>query len=441
MIFFRPKNWQPITILAFLSAGVFIPGCQKAAPTAPPPRPPPMVTAAPVTIQNIPIYIDEIGKSVAPEVVSVQPQVSGKIMAIHFKDGVDLKKGDKLFTIDPRPFQAQLDQARADLALNEASLAQSEATLNQYQAQIEQVNAEWAQSKSRLDLNKMEFERAKSLLETNAVSKQEYDTKQMAIQIGEGQVKASGAAIAVVQAQARQSTAAVAMVQAHIKSSQAAIETAEINLEYTTIVSPIDGRAGQRLVDTGNVVNATIGTQLLVIQRLDPIYTDFTIPERELSKVRQAMAAGQLKVECWTPEEADKPHSGVVTFLDNAVMGSTGTVKLRATLANSDRFFWPGQFVKVRLILGTKANAVLIPASATQIGQAGTFVYVLKADSTAEQRPVTLGQRYGDLVAIDEGLAAGDNVILTGQLMVFPTAKVTVQDSSAKVTVQDAEKR
>ena len=184
------------------------------------------------------------------------------------------------------------------------------------------------------------------------------------------------------------------------------METAKLNLEYCSITSPIEGRAGHRLVDVGNVVianNMMTNTALLVIERLDPIYADFTVPENELSAVQKNMAASTLKVEVWLPDEAAKPRTGDLTFVDNTVQESTGTVKLRATLPNADHHFWPGHFVRVRLILSVQKDAVLIPAARPQASANGPFVYVVKADSTAELRLVTPGQRHGDMVVMRRG--------------------------------------
>ena len=196
------------------------------------------------------------------------------------------------------------------------------------------------------------------------------------------------------------------MAEAQVQQSQAAVETARLNLEYCTIRSPIDGRAGQRLVDIGNVVAANTGS-LLVIERLDPIYADFTITENDLTAVQRNMQSGTLKVEVRLPDEPDKPRDGKLTFLDNAVQEGTGTVKLRATIPNGDHYFWPGRFVKVRLVLSTLHGAVLVPAAAPQISAKGPFVYVIKEDSTAELRPVKLGQRQDEFVVVEEGLSLG----------------------------------
>jgi len=330
-------------------------------------RPPAAVTVAQAVSRDVPVYLDEVGKCVAREVVSVQPQVSGRITALHFTDGANLQKGDPLFTIDPRPFEAQLHSAQADLAKAEASLS----------------------------LAKTQWTRAESLIQTKAISQEEYDTRKSAVELA--------------QAQARQGTAAV--------------EVARLNLEYCSIRSPIDGRAGHRLVDVGNVVKANEGS-LLTIERLDPIYADFTIPQDQLTNVQKNMQAGNLKAEVRLPDEPDKPIPGSLTFLDNAVADATGTVKLRATVENADHRLWPGRFVRVRLMLSTIANAVLVPAAAPQLSAKGSFVYVVKPDSTAEMRPVKTGQRQGNDVVIQEGVKAGEKVVVTGQLGVTPGGKV-----------------
>ena len=335
-------------------------------------RPPAPVAVTAAISQSVPVYLDEIGKCIARESVSIQPQVSGRITEIHFTDGADLKKGDLLFTIDPRPYRAQLDSAEATLA----------------------------QQRAVLDRAKIQFKRYASLLGSKAISQDDYDSKKNAVDVAEAQAK----------------------------QSEAATETARLNLEYCSIRSPIDGRAGQRLVDIGNVVAANAGS-LLSIQRLDPIYADFIVTENDLSSVQRNMAQGTLKVEVRLPDEEDKPLPGELTFLDNSVQDATGTVKLRATIPNSDYRLWPGRFIKVRLVLSTIPDAVLVPASAPQVSTQGPFVYIVKQDSTAELRPVVLGQRQGDLVVIDHGVKSGEQVVVTGQLAVTPGGKVRVEGS------------
>lgn len=331
-------------------------------------RPPSPVTVAPAVSQDVPFYLDEVGHTVAREVVSVQPQVSGTITQILFTDGADLKKGDPLFTIDPRPFQAQLNAEEANLA----------------------------RSKAALDFARIQFDRVKDLVESRAIARQDYDTRKNDVDVGEAQVK----------------------------QNEAAVESARLNLEYTSIHSPIDGRAGHRLVDPGNVVTANM-TTLLTIERMDPIYADFTVTEGDFSLVQRNSAGRALKVEVRLPDDK-KPEIGDLTFLDNTVQSSSGTVMLRATVPNGSRHLWPGQFVNVRLILANLPKAVLVPAAATQDSAKGPFVYVIKSDSTAEMRPVKLGQRQGNMVVVEEGLQPGENVVLNGQIGVMPGGKVRV---------------
>lgn len=359
-------------LLAVLSIAAGLAGCRSK--PAPPERPAPLVVVAPAIAQDVPLYIDEIGSCTAREVVAIQPQASGQIVGIHFTDGQDVRKGDLLFTIDPRPYQAALDQAKAGLAQNQASL----------------------------DLAKLNFARATILLPTNAISQQDYDTQRNAVAVSEAQVQ----------------------------TSQAQIETARVNLDYTTIVSPINGRAGKRQVDLGNIVTANSGTTLLTIQRMDPIYADFIIPEQQLTAVREKMASGELKTLVRLGNEPQSAaRAGGLTFLDNAVQTATGTVSLRATMPNADRHFWPGQFVQVRLVLGVLKGAVLVPSRATLLSQKGPYVYVVQPGQTVDLRQVTLGQLQGSMVVITSGLSAGEQVVVDGQLTVAPGRPVRVQNA------------
>ena len=353
--------------MGFLSV-TLLAGCDRKAPTALE-RPPAPVSVATAISQDVPIYIDAVGKIVAREVVSIQPQVSGRITKIHFADGANVKIGDVLFTIDPRPYQAQLNQA-------EANVAQAQAALN---------------------LTKANFARVESVSDPRAVSRQDFDSKKNAVEVAEAQ----------------------------LRQNRAAVETARLNLEYCTIRSPIEGRAGQRLVDLGNVVTPG-NSPLLVIQRLDPIYADFTIPESDLTEVQRNMARRSLRAEVRLDDESTRAREGKLTFLDNSVQEGTGSVKLRATVENKDRLFWPGRFARIRLILDTRHSAVLVPADAPQLSAKGSFVYVVKQDESAELRSVTVGQRQGDLVVIAQGLKEGERVVVNGQLGVTPGGKVQI---------------
>lgn len=407
-------------------AAVALAGCEtKASPAVG--RPPAPVSIAEAVAQDVPVYLDEVGKTVAREVVTVQPQVSGPITAIHFTDGSDLKAGNPLITIDQRPFEASLRQAQANLDRDRAQLGQVESALAQSLAAEKQAEANLARDMAQLQNAQAQERRYKGLIDDGAVSREQYDQVRTAALAAEATVQADQAAINNAKAAIGAAQATVENAKAAIQADQAVAENARIQLGYTVIRSPIDGRAGQRLVDPGNVVTAN-STALLTIQRLDPIYADFTVTENDLTAVQRNMAQGTLRVEVRLPDEPDTPRTGQLTFLDNAVQDATGTVKLRATIPNDDHRFWPGRFVKIRLVLRTLQGAVLIPADAPQMSAKGPFVYVVKADATAELRPVVLGQRQGDRIVIEQGLKPGERVVMTGQLGVTPGGKVRLQE-------------
>jgi multidrug efflux system membrane fusion protein len=414
--------------VACLSA-LALAGCEaKAAPVVERPAAP--VSATVAVTQDVPVYLDEVGKTVAREMVSIQPQVSGPITAIHFTDGADLKIGDPLFTIDQRPFEASLRQAAANLARDTAQLQQAEAALAQNVAAEKQAEANLARDAAQLENARAQERRYKGLIDDGAVSREQYDQIRTAALAADATVQADQAAITNAKAAIGAAQATVENVKAAIQADQAVVENARIQLGYTVIRSPINGRAGHRLVDLGNVVGANSST-LLTIERLDPIYADFTVTENDLTAVQRHMAQGPLRVEVRLPDAPDTPVAGQLTFLDNSVQNTTGTVLLRATIPNGDHRLWPGRFVKVRLVLSTLPGAVLVPAAAPQTSAKGPFVYVIKEDNTAELRPVKLGQRQGDLVVIDQGVKSGERVVVTGQLGVTPGGKVRVEDAQA----------
>lgn len=392
--------------IAILTAAFALAGCVNKAQQSFE-RPPAPVKIASVVTQDVSNYLDSLGKIVARETVAIQPQVSGRIMQIHFADGANVKKGQLLFTIDPRPFDANLKQAQANLARDVALKKQAEANM--------------ARELAREKWGRTQVERYRTLVEQGVIPSEQYQ-----------QLRAD---YDTLQANTEAARAAVRSADETIKVDNAAIDTAKVQLSYCYIHSPIDGRAGQRLVDIGNVVTPGGGggnessssvpnNALLVIERLDPIYADFGISQNNLSAVQQQMRSGTLKAEVRIPDAAEEPILGQLTFLDNAVQTETGQVTLRATLPNPDHRFWPGRFVNVRLVLSTVQSAVLVPVSAPQMSANGSYVYVVKPDSTAEQRSVSLGQRQGDLIVIEKGVQAGERVVTDGQLGVTPGGKV-----------------
>lgn len=376
-----------------------------------PQRPPAQVTVATAIARDVPVYLDEIGRIVPIDSVAVIPQVGGKIMAAHLEDGAFVKKGDLLFEIDDRPFKA--------------ALALAEATLSQ--------------NKAELELADVEFKRVQDLMTRAIATPLEFDQRRVAKDIA----------------------------QAKVEWAEAALDQAKLDLEHTRIVSPVSGRAGMRLIHAGNVVKAN-EQPLVSIQRLDPIYAEFTVTENDLGTVRKYVAsAGRtwgehpehgLRVEVDVPASSARilaalgapvatpesgasnsaagPRVGQLVFLDNAVQETTGTVKLRANLENSDHYFWPGQFVHARLILTTKESAVLFPERARQVGREGPFVYVVSDKDIASMRPIVLGQRHGELIVAEQGLQAGERVVVTGQMGVAPGEGVKVVGVFETTTTQ-----
>ena len=358
-----------ILLAGFVTYRIFLHRAGEAKGAQPPARP---VLVAKVITKDAPIYLDEIGTCAAYETVQVQAQVSGKIIERQFQDGSDVKKGDPLFTIDPRPYQAVLDQAKAQAALDAVTLKRQE-----------------------------------DLRARKVVAQQDYD-------------------IALANAQ----------------KSQAATESAQVNLDYCYIKSPINGRAGLRQVDVGNVVTGIAGTGgavLLTVQGLDPIYTDFTVAETDLGLVRKYLGGPNIKVETWSPDQNISRRTGDLYFIDTAVQPGSGTVKARAVTPNPDRALWPSEFVRVRFILDTIKDAKLVPSQAVQISQRGPFIFVLKPDNTVDLRPVKPGQRQdGDLTVVESGVQPGETVVVTGQLALAPGSKVDPQPYNPSQTATEA---
>ena len=357
----------------FLAIAVSGLACAKAAKTPPPELVP--VRVGTVEKKSVPVQIGNVGTVIAYNTVSVRALVNGEILQVHFREGQDVRKGDPLFTIDPRPY--------------EAALAQAEAALARDRAQLENANAD--------------AKRYADLVQKDYVTQQQYDS-----------VKANAAAFA-----------------ATVRADEAAVQKAKLDLGYCSITSPIDGRTGVVMVQVGNVVKAN-DAALVVINQLVPVYVSVAVPERELSEIRRRQAQGALAVQAEDASTKNLIASGTLTFIDNTVDRATGTITLKATFPNADRALWPGEFVNARITLSTISDAIVAPQGAVQTGQQGTFAYVVKADDTVEPRPVTVARQLSDGAVIEKGLSAGERVVTDGQLRLRPGAKIEILTPAEK---------
>ena len=334
-----------------------------------------MMMAVPVTVskaelKTVPIELTAIGTAEAYSTVSLKSQVNATLEEVHFKQGDFVTKGELLFTLDARPFKA--------------ALAQAEATL--------------AHDKAQLELDKVEAERYKKLYESNVASKEQFDQQQ-----------------ATETAQ-----------NASVTADEAAVEQARLQLEYCYMYAPVDGRTGALQVYPGNLVKQNDVPVLVVINQISPIFMDFSIPEQYLGVVKNYMSRRRLAVEA-TPYGDTKPETGYLTFVDNTVDNTTGTIKLKGTFQNADHRLWPGQFSTVSLRLSEEENAIVVPSPAVQDGQSGQFVYVVGADMTAESRPVKVARTIGTDSVISQGVKPGETVVTDGQLRLIPGLKVQIK--------------
>jgi multidrug efflux system membrane fusion protein len=362
------KRFASVLLLA-AAAG----GCAKAskAPPAPPAVP---VAAAPVETMDVPLEVTAVGHVDAYTNVAVRTRVAGEVTKVAFREGQDVKAGDLLFELDRRPFQASLAQAEADLERDRARAREASENLKRYAELV----------------------------------KKDYVTKE----------------------QFSQATANADALTATVKGDEANVETARLNLSYCTLAAPISGRTGGLLVHPGNLVKANDDRPLVVINQIEPIYVTFSVPEATLADVKKRAAAGTLKVTAVPNGTSAAPSEGVLTFIDNAVDTTTGTINLKATFPNRERTLWPGQFANVLLVLTTDTGATVAPNTAVQPGQAGSIVYVIKPDDTVEIRPVTVKRVHKQWSVIEKGLAPGERVVTDGQLRLAPGMKVTIKKAA-----------
>ncbi|HUJ12798.1 MAG TPA: efflux RND transporter periplasmic adaptor subunit [Thermoanaerobaculia bacterium] len=330
------------------------------------------VTVAKVEQRNMPLQIQAIGSVLPVSTVSVRAQVNGELTRVWFREGEDVRKGQMLFTIDPRPYEASLQQAQANLARDEAN----------------QKNAE------------SEAQRYAGLVQKDYVTKEDYEKM----------------------------TATAEAAKATVAADRAAVETAQLQLAYCSIASPIDGRTGSLMVHAGNLVQANATTPLVVINQITPVYVQFSIPEAQLDRVRAKGGVG-VPVAASLQGGGTILATGKLSFIDNAVDTTTGTIALKALFANQSRALWPGEFVTVAMTLANRPDAIVVPTQAIQTGQRGQYVYVVKPDDSVEMRPVAVEDSVKQQTVVASGVRPGETVVTDGQLRLTPKSRVDVKNA------------
>jgi multidrug efflux system membrane fusion protein len=352
-----------------LSPGTEVPvaAAQTAAPGIP-------VTAGTVAAQDVPVFLNGIGTVQAYNMVAIKSRVDGQIVKVDFKEGQDVKEGEPLLQVDPRPFQAALEQAQANRQKDEAQLVGAQLDLDRYE----------------------------KLIGSGWQTRQSYD----------------------------QQKATVGQLQASIKGDEAQINTAKLNLSYADIRSPIDGRLGARLVDKGNLVHANDNTPLVMITEVKPIFVSFTLPQDNFDDLRESQNKAPLAVHAYSGDGKKQLAEGKLTLIDNAIDQATGTIHLKARFDNEDERLWPGEFVSLRVILSTRRDVATVPSQTVQDGPDGHYAYIIKPDNTVERRAVDVASIQDGIAVVTKGLTPGERVVVDGQYRLTNGARVTPQTPS-----------
>jgi multidrug efflux system membrane fusion protein len=381
----RTSFFASAALAAVLAGAIASPACSggEAVSNTPPAgggrgggqNPPVPVTVTEAARKAVPLDLQAIGTVIAASTVAVRAQITGELMSVNFKEGDEVQQGQVLFELDKRPFEAALLQSEAQLQKDIAQLANAKAQSTRYQD-----------------------------LATRGIATRE---------------------------QVDQMTTQAAALEATVAADRANVQSAKVQLDYATIEAPISGRTGLLQVHKGNLVRANDTQQIVNINRITPVYVTFAIPESMLPQFKQYMAAGTIRVEARAPNDTGPASTGKIDFIDIAVDATTGTIKVKGTFPNEDRRLTPGQFVNVGVTLAMDNNATVVPTSAVQSGQQGTYVYVVKADKTVELRPVTVARTHGDDSIIKDGVAPGETVVTDGQLRLIPGSRVSIKTEGA----------
>ncbi|MGO9258553.1 MAG: efflux RND transporter periplasmic adaptor subunit [Bryobacteraceae bacterium] len=358
------------------------------------------VSVATVSQESVPTELRVVGTVDASSVVQIKSQIAGQLDKVGFTEGQNVNQGDLLFVIDPRPYEDALRQAEAAMARDRALIAQSEASLARDAAQAKYADIDAA--------------RNADLVKEGLASKQQFDQSRSAADVSRETVRATNASID--------------SAKAALDADVAAAAAAKLNLSYCEIKAPITGRAGNLLVQAGNLVKVN-DVALVILHQVQPIFVNFSVPEQHLSAIRRLQAARPLEVRVFTEDNPGSAVSGHLSVIDNTVDSTTGTIHLKGVFENRDGRLWPGQFVTVVLTLDTIRNATVVPAEAVQNAQQGQFVYVVKPDHKVELRMVTPGSAFGKSLVVEKGLAPGETIVTDGQLRLFPGAQVRPVES------------
>jgi membrane fusion protein, multidrug efflux system len=362
-------------------------------------QPPPVpVTVSDAVQKTVPVELTAVGNAQPYTTVGIKSQVNGQIVEVRFKEGQDVRKGDVLFVIDPRPF--------------EAALRQAEAALGQRQAEVRQAQANLERDIAQLDNSRVQERRYRDLVEKELIAREQYDQLRTNLSAMEATVQADRAAIE--------------NARAALEAAQANVDNARLQLAYTVLRAPIDGRTGNLLVQNGNLAKANDDNPMVVINQIHPIYVSFAVPEQYLADIKKYRDTGALRVAARQPRQPEPIATGELTFVNNTVDAATGTIQLKATFPNTYNALWPGQFVDVALTL-TSRTAIVVPSQSIQPGQQGPFLFVVKPDHTVESRPVVPGARLGAETIIEQGLRPAERVVIDGQLRLIPGAKVEIR--------------
>lgn len=391
-----------------------------------PQKPPAPVMVATAKTADIPIHLRSIGAVTPMNAVSVKARIGGRIVSIHFKEGETVERRQLLFTIDPRPARADYLKAESDVAKQEAVIAQAKAAIDKDKAVLAQVKADLTKNQALAHLAQVNAQRFGALAKAGAVSEVEAERRETDMESTAATVVAGQANIQNAEAQIVADKANLQNAYAQLASAKAVLENARVQLNFTTVNSPISGRTGKILVLQGNNVRADEDV-LVTINQISPIYVEFSVPADQFELV-QKYKQDNLRVAVLLKGH-DAERLGKVTFTDNTVDNTTGTVKLKAEFDNSDSMLWPGKYVDVLLTLTTLKDAIAIPTQAVQTGQSGQFVWVLKNGKTAHMQPVKVGPSVDGLTAIESGIAAGDTVVTDGQIQLAEGGKVQISGS------------